>query len=81
MATEIQRCIIYQIRHSLRYVAWKDQKAFTNDLKTMYRAATREEAETNLLKLAEKRSGKCAIAVRSWENNWDDLATFFDFSA
>jgi transposase-like protein len=77
--TEIQRCIIHQIRHSLRYVAWKDQKAFTSDLKTIYRAATREEAEMNLLKLAEKWGGKYAIAVRSWENNWDDLAIFFHY--
>jgi putative transposase len=76
---EIQRCIIHQIRHSLRYVAWKDQKAFTTDLKTIYRAATQEEAETNLLKLAEKWGAKYAIAVRSWENHWEDLATFFHY--
>lgn len=76
--TEIQRCIIHQIRHTLRYVAWKDQKAFTADLKTIYRAATQEEAETNLLELAKEWGGKYAIAVRSWENNWEDLATFFN---
>jgi transposase-like protein len=74
---EIQRCIIHQIRHSLRYVAWKDHKAFTADLKSIYRAVTQEEAETNLLRLAEKWGNKYAIAVRSWENNWEDLATFF----
>jgi putative transposase len=78
---EIQRCIIHQIRHSLRYVAWKDQKAFTTDLKSIYRAATQEDAETNLLRLAEKWSSKYAIAVRSWENNWEDLATFFYYPA
>jgi putative transposase len=60
-------------------VAWKDPKAFTTDLKTIYRAATQEEAETNLLELVEKWSSKYAIAVRSWENNWDDLATFFHY--
>jgi putative transposase len=79
--TDIQRCIVHQIRHSLRYVAWKDQKAFTTDLKTIYRAATQEEAEMNLLKLAEKWSSKYAIAVRSWENNWEDLAIFFHYPA
>jgi transposase-like protein len=79
--SEIQRCVIHQIRHSLRYVAWKDQKAFTSDLRTIYRAATREEAETNLLKLAEKWGRKYAIAVRSWENNWEELTTFFDYPA
>jgi transposase-like protein len=65
---------------SLRYVAWKDHKAFTADLKTICRAATQEEAETNLLKLAEKWGNKYAIAVRSWENNWEDIATFFRYT-
>jgi putative transposase len=77
--TEMQRCIIHQVRHSLRYVAWRDHKAFISDLKTIYRATTQEEAETNLLRLAEKWSSKYAIAVRSWENNWEDLATFFHY--
>lgn len=51
------------------------------DLKRVYRAATREEAETNLLQLGEAWSHKYAIAVRSWEVHWDDLATFFDYPA
>jgi putative transposase len=79
--TIIQRCVIHQLRHSLKYIASKDHKAFTADLKTVYRAVTREEAETNLMKLAEKWSRKYAIAVRSWENNWEDIATFFDYPA
>jgi len=79
--SEIQRCVIHQIRQSLKYIASKDHKAFTADLKTVYRAVTREEAETNLLKLAEKWGDKYAIAVRSWENNWEDLVTFFDYPA
>jgi len=79
--TQVQRCIIHQIRNSLRYVSWKDRKAFVADLKTVYKAATREEAETNLLQLDENWRGKYAIAVRSWENNWEELATFFDYPA
>ena len=79
--TLIQRCIIHQIRNSLKYVSWKDRKAFMADLKRVYRAATREEAETNLLQLGETWSHKYAIAVRSWEVHWDDLATFFDYPA
>ena len=78
--TKVQRCIIHQIRYSLKYVVWKDRKAFVADLKLIYRAATREEAEANLLKLAEKWSGKYGAAVRSWQNNWEDLSTFFEFS-
>lgn len=79
--TVIQRCIIHQIRNSLKYVSWKDKKAFTADLKKVYKAATREEAETQLLQLGETWNQKYAMAVRSWENNWEDLATFFDYPA
>lgn len=77
----VQRCIVHQIRNSLRYVASKDHKAFVRDLKTVYRAATREEAEVNLLRLGESWGDQYAIAVRSWENNWDELAAFFAFPA
>jgi len=79
--TAIQRCIIHQIRNSLKYVSWKDKKAFTKDLKKVYKAATREEAEMQLLQLGETWNGHYAMAVRSWENNWADLATFFDYPA
>jgi transposase-like protein len=77
--TKVQRCIIHQIRHTLKYVTWKDRKAFAADLKTIYQAATREEAETNLLKLEETWGDKYGAAVRSWQNNWEELATFFEF--
>jgi putative transposase len=77
--TEIQRCIIHQIRHSLQYVAWKDRKAFMADLKQVYQASTREKAESHLLQLGETWGRKYAIAVKSWENNWEDLAPFFAY--
>jgi len=51
------------------------------DLKKVYQAPTREAAEANLVKLADQWRSKYAVAVRSWENNWDDLATFFDYPA
>ena len=70
--TIIQRCVVHQIRHSLSYISWKDRKEFVADLKTVYQAATREEAEVNLLRLAEAWGDRYAIAVRSWENNWED---------
>ena len=79
--TLIQRCIIHQIRHTLRYVTWSDQKEFMKDLRQVYQARTREEGETNLLKLAEKWGGRYPAAIRSWENNWSELSTFFDFPA
>jgi len=77
--TKVQRCVIHQIRYSLKYVVWKDRKAFVADLKTVYQAATREEAEANLQKLEQTWKDKYAAAVRSWQNNWDDLSTFFEF--
>ncbi len=61
-------------------MVWKDQKPFMADLKLVYQAPTREEAETNLLVLSEKWSKKYAVAVRSWENNWSELSTYFDYS-
>ena len=79
--TEIQRCVIHQIRTSLRYVAWKDNKAFVKDLKAVYKAPNRETAETNLLHLDEKWNDQYPMAVRSWENNWAELSTFFNFPA
>jgi putative transposase len=78
--TTIQRCVIHQIRYSLKYVTWKDRKAFARDLKAIYQAPTREAAEAALLKLAETWEDKYAIPVRSWTNNWDDLATMFDYT-
>jgi putative transposase len=77
--TQVQRCVIHQIRQSLKYVVWKDRKAFVADLKTVYQAATREKAEANLVQLAQTWDNKYGAAVRSWQNNWDDLATFFEF--
>jgi putative transposase len=79
--TQIQRCIIHQIRNSLKYITWSDRKAFMLDLKEVYQAATRESAEAHLHQLSEKWSGKYAVAIRSWQNNWDDLATFFAYPA
>jgi len=79
--TQIQRCIIHQIRNSLKYITWTDRKAFMLDLKEVYQAATRESAEAHLRQLSEKWSDKYAVAIRSWENNWEDLFTFFAFPA
>jgi transposase-like protein len=77
---EIQRCIVHQIRHSLKYVTWTDRKAFAADLKAIYQAPTREVGETRLLELSEKWGHKYGLAVHSWETNWNDLATFFDYT-
>ena len=80
--TLVQRCVIHQIRHSLRYVTWSDQKEFMRDLKQVYRAPTREVGETHLLELAEKWGG--ALPRRPFapgRANWAELSTFFDYPA
>jgi transposase-like protein len=75
----IQRCIIHQLRNSLKYVTWRDRKEFAADLKTVYTAINREAGESALLSVGEKWSKQYPMAIKSWETNWEDLATFFDF--
>ena len=76
---EIQRCIVHQIRSSLRYVSWKDRKAVSNDLKTVYTANTEEDAQTALLEFDESWGKKYPHITQSWTNNWNQLATFFKY--
>ena len=76
---EIQRCIVHQIRSSLRYVSWKDRKAVANDLKTVYTANTEENAQTALLEFDESWGKKYPHITQSWTNNWNQLATFFKY--
>ena len=76
---KIQRCIIHQIRSSMKYIPYKDRKAFVSDLKGIYKAVNEEVAMDNLLALKEKWCSKYPNAVKSWEDNWDNLSTFFAF--
>ena len=76
---KIQRCIIHQIRSSMKYIPYKDRKAFVADLKVIYKAVNEDVAMDNLLSLKEKWSSKYPNAVKSWEDNWDNLSTFFAF--
>lgn len=78
---DIQLCIIHQIRNSLKYVASKDQKSFMKDLKLVYKADTKDQAETALLDLEEEWGKKYPIVIRSWNDNWDRLSAYFDYSA
>lgn len=65
----------------MTYVSWKDRKAFTADLKAVYQAPTRAAAETKLLELSERWSAQYAMAVRSWDLHWEDLATMYEYPA
>jgi len=77
--TEIQRCIIHQIRNSTRYVSYKDLKEFTRDLKSIYTAVNEEKALIELDEFDKKWGDKYAIAIKSWRNNWDELSTLFKY--
>lgn len=78
-SSEIQRCIIHQIRSTLKYVPYKDHKKFATDLKMIYTAPTEESGLSALLELKEKWGSKYPYALNSWENNWDTLSTFFKY--
>jgi putative transposase len=78
-ATEVQSCIVHQIRHSLKYVASKDQKVFMADLKPVYQAINKDQAETNLLDLEEKWGKKYPVVIDSWRRNWEKLTTYFRY--
>jgi len=77
--TEIQKCVIHQIRNSLKYVASKDQKIFMKDLKKVYQSATKSQAETELLNLEEIWGKKYPIVIRSWNENWNELSNYFKY--
>ena len=79
--TEYQRCIVHQVRNTLKRVAEKDKKAFANDLKTIYHAADEESGHANMLKVKEKWDSKYPNAMKRWEENWDVLTPMFKFSA
>ena len=76
---KIQRCIIHQIRSSMKYIPYKDRKAFIADLKGVYTAVNEGIAMNNLLAVKDKWSNKYPNAIKSWEDNWDNLSTFFAF--
>jgi transposase-like protein len=78
--TEVQLCIVHQIRNSLKHVASKNQKEFMVDLKTVYQASNKEIAANNLLQLEEKWGKKYPMVIRSWTENWDNLTTYFKYS-
>ncbi len=77
--TQIQLCIVHQVRHSLRYVSWKQRKAVAADLRRIYAAATLAEAEEALEAFSERWDEEHPNISQSWRNNWERLSTFFDY--
>ena len=75
-----QRCIVHQIRTSLKFVSYKDYKEIARDFKGIYQAPSEEHGYEELLKLEEKWKKKYPHAINSWLSNWESLSTFFKFT-
>lgn len=79
--TEYQRCIVHQVRNTLKHVANKDMKKFAADLKTIYHAPSEQAGYERMLEVTEKWKANYPSAMKSWEINWDALSPIFKFSA
>lgn len=78
--TEYQRCIVHQVRNTLKYVPDKDRKAFAADLKTIYQAADEQKALAALERVTEKWTPKYPNSMKRWKDNWDAVSPIFKFS-
>ena len=78
--TEYQRCIVHQVRNTLKYVADKDRKPFANDLKTIYQAPSEEQALESLERVTKTWPVKYPNSMKSWKQNWDAICPIFKFS-
>ena len=77
---QIQRCVIHMLRNSFKYVSYKDLKKFASDFKNVYNAPTESAALAELELVKETWGKKYPYAISSWENNWEDVSSFFQFS-
>lgn len=77
--TITQLCVVHQIRNSCKYVVWKDKKEFCADLKNVYCAVTLESAQDALVELEKKWGKKYHYAIKSWNDNWVNLSSYFDY--
>ena len=77
--TQVQLCIVHMVRNSLRFVPWKDYKAVTADLKTIYQAKTEDQALQQLDILEKTWGEKYPQIIKSWQDNWDNVATLFQY--
>jgi len=77
--TEVQLCIIHQIRNTMKYIPWKQYREFMKDLKQVYKASSLELAEHNLDILEEKWGKQYPIVIKSWRTNWNRLSQYFKY--
>ena len=75
-----QRCIVHMIRNSVKFVSYKDLRVFCNDLKLIYNSKDEKEGYEELQKVKEKWEDKYLSAFKTWEDNWDAICPFFQFS-
>lgn len=78
--TEYQRCILHQVRNTLKYVSDKDKRAFANDLKTIYQAPSEKIAIENLEKVTKVWEKIYLNSMKSWKKNWNIINPIFKFS-
>jgi len=79
--SEIQRCVIHMLRNSFKYINYADLKKFSADFKRVYNAPTESAALVELDGVKEKWGRKYPYAISNWENNWEDVSAFFQFSS
>lgn len=80
-ATEVQLCLVHQMRNSMKYLNYKDLKACVKDLKLIYKANNREMGMVYLQEAEGKWGKKYPVIFRSWYNNWDRLSNFYQYPA
>jgi len=78
--TEVQRCIVHQLRNSYKYVSSEDIKEFKTDLAKIYKAPNLNTAENNLKSFTEKREKKYPTVTKSWNENWWELSVYFVYT-
>jgi putative transposase len=76
---QVQTCIVHMVRHSLRFVPWKDRKEVAADLKAIYRAETVEAAQDRLADFEEKWGAKYPTIGQSWRRNWEQIIPFLAY--
>ena len=79
--TEYQRCIVHQVRNTLKHVSHKDMKIFASDLKAIYHAPTEKDGYERMIEVTEKWSPNYPNSMKSWEVNWDVISPIFKFSS
>ena len=79
--TEYQRCIVHQVRNTLKHVSYKDKKLYAKDLKSIYNAESEERAHEIMLDVKEKWENQYPNSMKSWVDNWDAICPIFKFSS